>query len=124
MTIAAISLTTLSDFNVATGDISANHPKKEEEEVSWEPYQDQPAVLPRCTTVYILCRQSPWCVPVENRTGVTVKVRRSAYKWLTRDSNINGRMYSLLYSRFTRMNTSQRMNGTLYHPKRKTKSRD
>lgn len=61
------------NFNIATGDISANNPKNEEEEVSWEPFQDQPAVLPRCTTIYILCRQSPWCVPVENRTGVTVK---------------------------------------------------
>jgi len=61
------------NFNVATGDIAANHPKDEDQDVAWEPYQEQPAVLPRCTTLYILCRQTPWCIPVENRTGVTVK---------------------------------------------------
>lgn len=61
------------NFNVATGDISANHPKHEDEDVAWEPYQEQPAIIPRCTTVYIICRQTPWCIPIENRTGVTIK---------------------------------------------------
>ncbi|CCA70575.1 hypothetical protein PIIN_04512 [Serendipita indica DSM 11827] len=61
------------NFNVSTGDITAQNPKDDKEEPPWEPYQEQPAVLPRCTTLYIICRQTPWCIHIENRTGVTVK---------------------------------------------------
>ncbi|KAG8798139.1 hypothetical protein FRB91_006970 [Serendipita sp. 411] len=61
-------------FNVASGEIAATNPKTDEE-LEWAPFQEQPAVLPRCTTLYILCKQTPWCIHVENRTGVTVKVR-------------------------------------------------
>ncbi|PVF98348.1 hypothetical protein CPB86DRAFT_774908 [Serendipita vermifera] len=61
------------EFNVATGDITAHNPKDEGEPMGWEPYQEQPAVLPRCTSIYIICRQTPWCIPIENRTGVTIK---------------------------------------------------